>query len=173
MTVFLVSPTLTAAAPLVSKDKGSFGNRMNCAGSQALNTAATAAAATAVIAGAGYAVKHSDKLTAVTNKGMEVFNKIKNSKIAQKTGTCLKKVNASGLLNKHFAGVKNSKFVQGTANSIKNLSTKVSNVFKSLPKGGKIGVAVALGAILLNGIYRSGQIDQKYTDRAKMEEHFV
>ena len=34
MTMFIPSPQLTTLAPLVSSDKGSVGNRINCAGAQ-------------------------------------------------------------------------------------------------------------------------------------------
>ena len=43
----------------------------------------------------------------------------------------------------------------------------------ALPAPAKAVVMVVVGLLAANGIYRSGQIDQKYTDRAAMEKNFV
>lgn len=49
----------------------------------------------------------------------------------------------------------------------------LKNIIKNPTKAGKIGILTALGIglynVVANGIYKAGQIDQKYTDSAKIE----
>ena len=79
MTVFLGSPALTTVAPLVSKDKGSLGNRINCAGSQAWNAIETGATAAGVVTIADYGLRHKDKLSKTYNGTKNIAQKIANS----------------------------------------------------------------------------------------------
>lgn len=187
MTAFLVSPVLTKVAPLVSKDKGSFGNRVNCAGSQAWNAIETGSTAACAVGTAGYIAKNSGKITGAANKLKNFVNKMANTNIGKTVIDTIKKTaeyfkrtkvfkTASNYI-KAFAdklgGTKASMFMQTIAQKTKQYAAKAANIFKSLPKGGKIGLLSALALIVLNGVYKSGQIDQKYTDRAKMEKNFV
>lgn len=180
MTVFLGSPVLTTVAPLVSPDKGSLGNRINCAGSQFLNAAATGLGVGATVGAADYAVKHKEQIGKVASKIKGFVNKFENSTIGKKVTGYIKsfaeKIKNSGLIQKlNNSKVMNIAKQAGNAvkHFIKTAATKISKLCTKLPKGGKIGLAIALGAVVLNGIYKSGQIDQKYTDRAKMEKNLV
>lgn len=191
MTVFLGSPALTTVAPLVSKDKGSLGNRINCAGSQAWNAIETGATAAGVVTIADYGLRHKDKLSKTYNGTKNIAQKIANSSfgqtvanvasmIAAKAKEMFKNTNiykkAGDFISRFKNKLNTSKWVSianKAAEALKNFGNKAINVLKNLPKGGKIGLLVALGLTILNGVYKSGQIDQKYTDRAEMEKHFV
>lgn len=64
-------------------------------------------------------------------------------------------------------------FIKTWATKAKIFAQKSVSMFNKLPKGGKIALTGTLAMIVMNGIYKSGQIDQKYTDRAKMEKNLV
>ena len=164
MTVFLGHPALTSVAPLVSNDKGSLGNRVNCVASQAKNVATTAGVAFATIAGADYAYKHSKQISACANKLKGWSDKLGITKLAQKTRKAI-----AGTFNK----LGSTKIGNKIGKFFKQSATKLQSIYSSLPRGGKMAIGLFLGFLALNGIYKSGQIDQKYTDRAKMEKHFV
>lgn len=165
MTAFLAHPVLTTAAPMVSNDKGSFGNRINCSVAQAGNTIATGATVAGAVAGATYLNKHSDTV-----------KKVLNSNIMKKTVNGLKKMAKYACESRIVQKFNNSAFIQKTlsyAQKAKDASSIVANGLKSLPKSGKFALAGVIALALTNGIYKSGQIDQKYTDRAKMEKNMV
>ena len=67
MTNLAVQSALGAVAPLVSKEKGSAGNRLNCAGSHISNNA-TALAQAAAVGGTAYGAA---KIVARINLGLE------------------------------------------------------------------------------------------------------
>lgn len=187
MTAFLVSPVLTTVAPLASKDKGSFGNRVNCAGSQAWNAIETGTTAACAVGTAGYIAKNSGKISGTANKLKNFVNKMANTEVGKtitdtikKTAEYFKGTKAFKTVSNYFEaaanklkGYKASVILQTVAQKVKQYAAKAVNIFKSLPKGGKIGLLSALALIVINGVYKSGQIDQKYTDRAKMEKNFV
>ena len=183
MTVFLGSPVLTTAAPIVSKDKGSLGNRINCAGSQAWNAIETGATVAGTVTVADYALKHKDKLSKAYKGTQNFAQKIANSKFGKKIWEIYLKVGQKVVDSKAFdktnaiaEKITDSKFgklMQKASQKIMAFGCKTADVLNKLPKGGKIGLLVALGLTILNGVYKSGQIDQKYTDRAEMEKHFV
>lgn len=199
MTMFLGSPVLTATAPLVSRDKGSIGNRVNCAGAQALNAVGTGAAIGGTIVAADYVVKNGAKIKEVAGQAAKKANPIVKavtdfvSKNADKATNAVKNSGAYKTASKY---VKGSSFFTGAKNFIKNAlnklnGSKILNVFgkavnfakkiaiklggmvNALPAPAKAVVMVVVGLLAANGIYRSGQIDQKYTDRAAMEKNFV
>ena len=86
-----------------------------------------------------------------------------------------------------YALTKNDKLVKAIATPIKNfgkwltkeipMSNKLVRELKALgknPKAVAMGAVIAGGAAVINAIltksvYRAGQIDQKYTDKAKLE----
>lgn len=180
MTVFLGHPVLTTVAPLVSSDKGSLGNRVNCVASQTMNVATTAVttagAAVATIAGAEYAYKHSKQISAFANKLKGVCDKLGISKLAQKAkkgiAAAFNKLGSTKIGQKIGNVLKNPVWSK-VGNHLKQIATKMQSIYSSLPTGGKMAIGLLLGFLALNGVYKSGQIDQKYTDRAKMEKHFV
>ncbi len=137
-----MSVAFSVAQPIVAKNKGSIDNRLECAGSQIKNNVITTAkmGLTAGTAfGATYAVAKSPKLANAAHKGM-------------------KWVQTTMMKNKHTAGIAKS----------------VTKMLSKLPTAGKFGViAAAIAAPILaitaaNGIYKSGQIDQLYTDKASV-----
>ncbi len=182
MTVFLGSPTLTTVAPLVSSDKGSFGNRVNCAGSQAWNAIATGATIGGTIVAADYAVKHKDQFSKLYNGTKDVAHMAVDSKVGQKATSYLKGLGTKIKETTLFKDA--AKFISNMQGKFKPVAKKAmslvepfvkmaKNALNKLPKGGKVAFVAAIGLALLNGIYKSGQIDQKYTDRAKMEKNMV
>ena len=143
---------MTAVA---SKDKGSIGNRTNYLAEQTKENFKTALKQDAVVIGG----------TAVT-AGATIVTK--NSKTVQ------------NLLTKGFVAIKNSKFGDGVkemAKEVKPYLSKAVGYVKNLPgpakavlAAGTIITALASERIYHNHIAKSGQIDQKYTDKAKMEK---
>lgn len=148
MTSYLKNATLGVAAPLVSKDKGDISNRAKCMGSQTLNNVKTLAADTLVIGG-----------SVATLKAAAKFGKF---------GSFLQKITEKG------AGVATKVFSKA---GLGKVSSKISTIMNKMPKGVKIAAPVVLAATALIGyfknknIYKAGQIDQKYTDKAKLEKH--
>ena len=72
--------------------------------------------------------------------------------------------------------IKKPTFLKYIATGLGTILTKVpflKNSISNPTKAGKIGLLVAAGAYVLNtilkGVYKAGQIDQKYTDAAKIE----
>ena len=170
----MVSPVMTAKVS--SRDKGSFGNRVNHAGSQFMNAAVTGGLAAGTIAGGIYLNNHTDKVTKLMNNTYvkkagnaftNILNKVKSSKAFQYVND----------KEKHLVGkFKNTKVfskMSGWGTKIADICKKAFNSVKSMPKTGKFALLGALALILTRGIYKSGQIEQKYTGRAKMEQNFI
>lgn len=182
MTMFIPSPQLTTVAPLVSKDKGSFGNRINCAGAQLGNAVATTAGVAGTVLVADTLVSNSAKIKTFADK---VAQKLSGVKLPQFVKTGIKK--GATILEKSLNALKGTKVGKYVADQINKATPfiktfvtkaitavqKAVSMFNKLPKGGKIALVGTLAMIVLNGIYKSGQIDQKYTDRAKMEKNLV
>lgn len=188
-----------AVSPFVAKDKGSIGNRVNCLGAQALNAVGTGAAIGGTIVGADYLVKNGTKVKEVVGKAAEKANPIVKavtdfvSKNADKATNAVKNsgvyktvskyVKGSSLFNTAKSFVKNAlNKLNGSkifdvlgkcANFVKNIATKLGGMVNALPAPAKAAVLVIVGLLAADGIYRSGQIDQKYTDRAAMEKNFI
>ncbi len=135
--------------PLVANDKGDITNRVKCAYEQTKNKAIYTAQTAAVAAGAGaatYGVLKYPVLNKAYGKAADIVLRF------------------GGKLVKRFLG-ENSK-----------LYTKAAKFVKKLPTKAKIAGLIALPALLaINYIsnkmtYKAGQIDQKYTDKALMEQ---
>ena len=187
MTMFLVSPSLTTVAPLVAKDKGSVGNRVNCVASQALNIAGTGAVIAGTVSVADFAMKHKDKVSSAYNGVKNTINTVTDSTVGKKAISWVRQLgdkvknskifsNVSGAVKTAAGKLQNTKlfsFLGKAANKLGNWAAKTVDVINKLPNGGKIAVVGAIALAVLNSIYKSGQIDQKYTDRAMMEKHFV
>lgn len=169
MTNFAVQSTLGAAAPLVSKEKGSFGNRMDCAGAHIKNNAVSTLEAAAV-GGTAYGAA---RIVATDKYGFNVLTKGLNKAVN----------NILKLIGKI---TKNPDFAENTIKKFEDMARK-----SQMPKGGKIAkgcglgtmsarfkalgliAAIALptiGYIAHNHSYKAGQIDQKYTDKAKFQK---
>ena len=140
MTDFAVQCVTTPMlSPFVSSDKGDIASRLQCSAEQTKNAAATLVKGGTVAGGAGLLLYLGKKCP----------------KVAEVLGKGLDKV---------LDLLPNGKIV-GTL--------KVASIFAS-PKA-KITALVLPPAVALvscivgNGIYKSGQIDQKYTDAAKVE----
>lgn len=135
--------------PLVARDKGDITNRMKCSYEQGKNKTIYAAKAATIGAGAaaaGYGVLKSPAIT---------------SGLASVTTKLLK---LGGKALKSLVGPKNK------------LYTQAAKFFKKLPTKAKAVGLIALPAFMAISylgnkmIYKAGQIDQKYTDKALMEQ---
>jgi hypothetical protein len=172
------------------------GNRVNCAGEQTVNNAACAAksvaAATASVAGynvignltKGKAFKWNSSINEFLRNQVKCIDdemkatsfwtgeRLKDYKVTQKGIDYLTKKHGKfgGKLRAIFAN-----FGLKTINGLKNLFTKIS---KTSGRQKALGAFALLALATLNYItnkhcYQAGQIDQKYTDRAKLEKNAV
>ena len=133
--------------------KGSFGNRAECAGAQIKNDATSYLKAAGVLGtmgavGYGYANK------------VPVFTKVANN-FAKYTGKALKAISQK-ISNKPIS------------ESFAKVASKVGKNPRAALAGtlGAIGLAF-LGKIAQDHAYKSGQIDQKYTDKAAVQKQIV
>lgn len=143
--------------------KGSFGNRIDCAGEHLKNDATTylrqAGVLGTVAAGTALAVKNPGFF-----KPQGPF-----SKAASKVVHCV-----ANHLPKSF----NTKIVDGS-NKLWSGFNKALKYMAANPKtalGATLVAAatgIALNAVSNKGAYKSGQIDQKYTDRAAIQKSTV
>ena len=145
---------------VVSSDKGDIANRTKCAGAQLKNNVATLAQDVVVIggaAGAGALINKNAKLSAKVTK---FFDKVVNKLMPGRK----RDITLFGTGGKPFKTfeIRQSKLAQKLLNMV--------------PKG-KIALAVALPALMavsfISGkhLYKMGQIDQKYTDKAELRKH--
>ena len=129
-------------APLFEKGKGTINNRLENCGQNILNNVKTGAAAVATIGTAGGLTYAAYKYAPVCNALTNAFKFIQKNMGKNKITASIAKV--------------------------------VTKVLEDIPRSGKVGII--LGAIALpivafttaNGIYKAGQIDQKYTDKATL-----
>lgn len=168
MTNFAIQSTLgPVISPLVSKDKGSMGNRIDCAGAQLKNNVTTTLQAGAVVAGstaAAYGIGKSSKLAKAAAK---VFDAIVNG-----FGRLFGKSNLAGKLNKTIMQKAAKNLAKNNANFGADVLKKTLNNIR-MGKGGLLIAAVALPLLSYIGgkhIYKAGQIDQKYTDKAQFQK---
>ncbi len=144
MTSFAVHTTMGTLSPIVSRDKGSMGNRLDCAAEQFVNNSTNLLKAGAVAGGAAgvtYAAAKSGKFANVVING-------------------LKQVRTLMQKNKHTA-------------KIANHITKALSHLPKAGKIGVIAAALAIPVVNYLGhknSYEAGQIDQKYTDRANLQK---
>lgn len=151
--IYGVSPAMTAGMTMADKSKGSMGNRIDCAAEQTKNILTTNLKAT----GAGLAIGGTTYALGFTKTG---------NKVVEKATQSAKGV-VSNFIKKHPDAFKN----------VKEVASGALNKFKALPKAGKIALAIggALatiigGALGTQQVYKAGQIDQKYTDKAQLQE---
>lgn len=171
MTDFAV-PALRAAAPLVSKEKGSIGNRLDCAGQQLKNDVVTLAQTGATVGGAalaGAGISKSDKVAnafaKTYDKGVKLLEKAFGPKVGNRAHALEQKLNdiVGTYLNGQTKTTANTKNVKGAI-----LSGGVVKKIKGFAALTAITLPV-LAYITHKGSYKSGQIDQKYTDRAQTQ----
>ena len=136
--------------PMLSKDKGDFSNRVQCTGAQIGNTIQTAAQDAVVIGGMVAGGKAIQKSKGFTNALDKMFN------------TALKPFK-----NNPRMRVAVNEFKAKVLPKLKSLSAPQ---LRAAAVVGGLG-ALALGYIHNKHIYKMGQIDQKYTDKAKIENH--
>lgn len=147
-------------ASLVGKDKGDISNRGQCAGSQILNNVKTLAADTVVIGGAAATATAAKRSPKFMQKLANGFDKMVKALHPVKK----RNVNLIGESGKVFKTFEVSR------------GQKAEKLLKMASKNKAIAM-IALPATMLisyftyKNIYKSGQIDQKYTDKAKIEKH--
>lgn len=167
MTNFAVQTTLGAAAPLVSKNKGSIGNRMDCAGEHIKNTAT----ATVQSAAVGVATYGATRAVANNMSGLYGLTKTLAKGFDAAMDVIGKIIKKPDLAAKTTARIENflSKFAPKPVNgqAIKTIS-KAPGV-KALAVIASIALPV-LAYIQHNHSYKAGQIDQKYTDKAQLQK---
>lgn len=161
----LAGPVITSIA---SKEKGSMGNRMDCAGSQIKNNASTAVQSALVTGAAVGTIKVSGKMPKALGKFAAFFDK-GLKKVALSTNSFTEK------FVKNAPGRVNGKFVSRGGKMVKEFSPWVKKLL-NLSSKTKFGIGVTaialpiLGFIGAKGIYKMGQIDQKYTDKAQLQK---
>lgn len=147
-----INANLTYGTPaikqvLASKDKGSFGNKINCVGEQTKNCISTAAKGALVGTAIGVgtqAAMNSKTINKIADKGVQAL--------------------------------KNNKTIQNIAEIGAEVLKGGVEAFKKLPASTKLIGAVGVGISLIathvlnqQHAFRAGQIDQEYTDKAKFE----
>ena len=160
----------TGTTALLGKDKGDLSNRLNCAGEQIKNNVKTLASDVVVIGGtaAGIAATKNGGIAKFFAKPVEALAKT----LSQMT-KFVKDGKPTIILNDLKTG-KNT-IVMPTFKKVPTVFSKLGNIIKNLPTRYKaagfiatIG-AIALGHVTNKHFYNAGQIDQKYTDKAKLK----
>ena len=164
--------------------KGSFSNRLQCTNEHLVNNQKAAlgiATGTGLSAFLGHSLLQAGKKVITRPDYAEMF---KNSKGAEKIAAGAKLVYAKAQ-DKVVNLLKNPQIQEWVGKSdawlnkvTKGSINKFGKVFKT--KGAKTGLAVAVigsAIALLSGLtkasYKGGKIDQKYTDKAKMEKDML
>lgn len=170
---------------LLDSKKGSVGNRIECAGAQAVNKVKGAVEATAVLGTTGLGFAALEKFAPAKDFAWNTkLNKAIKDLLA-KMSQEIKDVNIFKRKGGKFTIMKNSQNYKDLSKGKKFLAKvgeKIINVFstgleKLANTSGKqklvVGLAVAGGLTLIHTIrkyaFKSGQIDQKYNDRAKVQ----
>lgn len=145
---------------LVGSDKGDISNRTRCAGAQIKNNVQTLAQDVVVIGGAGAAAYGIGKNAKWTQKLAKFFDKTVNKLLPGKK----KNVTLIGESGKPFKTFEIHK-------------SKLAQKLLNMTSKGKVATMIALPVLaalsFINGkhLYKMGQIDQRYTDKAKLEKH--
>ena len=154
MSNYIQTRMLGIAAPMVDSKKGDTSNRVKCAGAQLANNVRYTAETALIVGGTAVGIKAAAKNQKFVNKMDKVLTKAFNSKIGK-------------AMTEPF---------KDAATIIKN--SKAFAKFKNLPAKNKGAIALiaglglaALSFVGCKQIYKSGQIDQKYTDKAALEKH--
>lgn len=168
MTNFAVQ-TLTGPviSSLASKEKGTMGNKVDCAGSQLKNNAVTTLQTGAVIGGAAGAAYGVSKNANMAKGAAKVFDTLVNG-----FGRLMGKKDLAKQLNQKILKNASKNLVKDNANFGPKMLKSISN---SIRKGkGAILIALAtlpvLSYISHKHSYKMGQIDQKYTDKAQLQK---
>ena len=139
-----------AVSSMVAKDKGDISNRAQCAKDQLVNNVKTLAADTVVLSGAAGVTALAGKKP---TKFAALFDKL-NKKLAKWTPK--------------------NKIGESYKNAFKKIASKCKN-----PKAKAAALVATFVALPAMGLisyinhrhsYREGQIDQKYTDKARLEK---
>lgn len=156
-------------SPLVSKEKGDFSNRANCAGAQLANNAKTLAQDVVVIGGVAAGAKAAKKggkfakvMAGITDKFANLCDKLYGYSTRETVERFVKTKNnkiVKAMTEDSFHHT--PKFVQ----KLKGLSGKAKALLPLIALGG-----LAISYITSKHLYKKGQIDQKYTDKAKVEQ---
>lgn len=135
-------------ATLADKNKGSLGNKIDCAKEQTKNTATTALKGSAAAVGIGAA-----------------------------TGAMIKSKSVNNIVVKGVNALKKTQVFEKYAPKAKDLTKKGLDAFKKLPGSAKIIAGVGIGLAAITGYaldkshsFKAGQIDQKYTDKAQLQK---
>lgn len=135
-------------AVLTDKNKGSIGNKMDCAAEHTRNTLTTTLKGSAAAVGIGAA-----------------------------TGAMIKSKSVNNLVEKGVNALKNTEVFKKYAPEVKDLAKKGLDAFNKLPGTTKIiaGVGAGLAAVTCylfdkSHSFKAGQIDQKYTDKAQLQK---
>ena len=143
-------------SPYAAREKGDIQNRVNCSGAHLANNANALAKDVVIIGGAAAATAAAVKYPQVGNKVQKGLSKAVNW-VKLKLSKAFNKLGKTRMARKlNVAAYKFKKLplnTKGTIGVIAGLAT------------------LALGATHLNKVYKAGQIDQKYTDRAAIREH--
>jgi len=142
------TPQMATAATMTAKDKGSFGNRVDCAWAHTVNNVKYTAKGAATLAAGGAAAYGIHKLPA---SALTQLNKLSNSG-----------------LNNAANAVKGGKL----GDAFSKVLTKLANTSGKTKALALIGTLTAATMLYLTRAqaFKAGQIDQKYTDRAKAQE---
>ena len=163
MTNFAIQSTVgPVISSLASKDKGTMGNKVDCAGAQLKNNVVTGLQAGAVAAGAAGGVYGVAKNAKLARGAAKVFDSI---------------MNGFGKLigEKDFAQKINNlakNLVKDNANFGPEMLKKVTDAIRK-SKGALLVAAATLpilSYISHKHSYKMGQIDQKYTDKAQLQK---
>ena len=161
----LVGPVIS---PLVSKDQGDFSNRVSCAGEQLKNNVKTIAADTVVIGGtaAGIAATKDKGLAKFLAKPLEFVG----NELSKMTKAVFPEYSKDIKVKSIDIILKESKIKE-----VPTVLSKLGDKIKKMPTRHKaIALVAGLGLTALTYIgqkylYIMGQIDQKYTDKAKLK----
>lgn len=98
---------------------------------------------------------------------------IENGPVLKRSSNLIRKMKFAENLNKNFPGLTNK--VKFSTKEVPTIFSKLGNTIKNMPtkyKAMALVVAAGLAALTYIGhkhIYKAGQIDQKYTDKAKLK----
>lgn len=168
MTNFAVQSTVgPVISSLASKDKGSMGNKVDCAGAQLKNNAVTGLQAGAVTAGAAGGVYGVAKNAKLARGAAKVFDSIMNG-----FGKLIGEKDFAQKINKKVQNNLAKNLVKDNANFGPEMLKKVTDAIRK-SKGALLVAAATLpilSYISHKHSYKMGQIDQKYTDKAQLQK---
>ncbi len=163
-----------AVSSMVAKDKGDVSNRANCAKEQLGNNIKTLAADTVVLSSVGGAAvladKNANKLEKLFDNIVNKFNlkrKPPRSRAEKTIDGFSKTVNKSKLIKKPTFKSRMRDNIINLVEKCKTPKAKAAALFATFVALPAMGL---ISYINHRHSYREGQIDQKYTDKAKLEK---